>query len=110
MGNPQAHGSGHIDTDSAMTIKEIPFASVQYDAMRRFRKETLRLPLGLRLGQEDEKDEDRQSHIAALEKDSSVVGSVLLKPLSQARVKLRQMAVSPPLTAKRHRIRSGAVR
>lgn len=80
-----------------MIIKEIPFDSVQYEAMRRFREETLRMPLGLRLSEEDVQDEDQQIHIAALDEDGSIVGTVLLKPLSQSRVKLRQMAVSPSL-------------
>lgn len=83
-----------------MIFKEIPFGSVQYEAMRRFREETLRLPLGLRLSAEDIHDEDHQIHIAAFEDDGSIVGTVLLKPLSQARVKLRQMAVSPHLQRK----------
>ena len=66
------------------------------------------MPLGLRLSEEDVQDEDQQIHIAALDEDGSIVGTVLLKPLSQSRVKLRQMAVSPSL--RRSGIGTGAIR
>lgn len=78
-----------------MVIKEISFASVQYEAMKRFREEALRLPLGLTLSGEDIEGENIQIHIAAVHDDGTIIGTVLLKPLSQSHVKLRQMAVSP---------------
>ena len=78
-----------------MIIKEVTFLSAQYEAMKRFREETLRIPLGLTLSDNDLRDENTQIHIAAMHDDGAIVGTVLLKPLSQGHVKLRQMAVSP---------------
>jgi predicted GNAT family N-acyltransferase len=78
-----------------MIIKEISFASVHYEAMKQFREEALRLPLGLTLSDDDLEGENRQFHIAAINDDGTIIGTALLKPLSQSRVKLRQMAVSP---------------
>ena len=78
-----------------MIIKEVIFASAQYEAMKRFREDTLRIPLGLALNDDDLRDEYTQIHIAAIHDDGEIIGTVLLKPLSQGRVKLRQMAVSP---------------
>ena len=80
-----------------MIIQEVPFDSSLYEAMRRFREETLRRPLGLVLGVKDVEGEDRQIHIAAVGDDAGIAGAVLLKPLSDSHVKLRQMAVSPSL-------------
>ena len=80
-----------------MIIKKVPFASESYDEMKRFREGILRLPLGLKLSVDDINGEDAQIHIAAIEDGGSIIGTVLLKPLSQDRVKLRQMAVSPSL-------------
>ena len=78
-----------------MTIKEISFYSADYNAMKRFREDALRIPLGLTLSDEDLKDENTQIHIAAIQDDGKIIGTALLKPLSQRRVKLRQMAVLP---------------
>jgi predicted N-acetyltransferase YhbS len=80
-----------------MIIKKIPFASKTYEEMKRFREDILRLPLGLKLSVDDLIDEDTQIHIAAIEDGGSIVGTILLKPVSQNRVKLRQMAVLPSL-------------
>jgi len=76
-----------------MIIKEISFASADYEAMKRFREHALRTPLGLKLSDRDLKGENTQIHIAALHDDGMIIGTVLLKPLSQSHVKLRQMAV-----------------
>lgn len=83
-----------------IVIREIPFGSAQYEAMRRFREKLLRLPIGLTLSEADLKGEDGQIHIAAVLEDGSIAGTALLKPLSSRIVKLRQMAVSPSLQGK----------
>jgi len=78
-----------------MIIKEVYFASVDYEAMKRFREDALRIPLGLTLSDRDLEGENSQIHIAAIQDDGTIIGTALLKPLSQRRVKLRQMAVLP---------------
>jgi len=80
-----------------MIIKKIPFASKTYEEMKRLREDILRLPLGLKLSDDDIKGEDTQIHIAAIGDGGSIVGTILLKPLSKHRAKLRQMAVLPTL-------------
>jgi predicted N-acetyltransferase YhbS len=80
-----------------MIIREISYASDLYECSKRFREEVLRLPLGLVLSALDLQEEDRQIHIAAVESNETILGTVLLKPLSDEIIKLRQMAVAPAL-------------
>lgn len=78
-----------------MIIKEISCTSPQYEAAKRFRNAILRIPLGLILDATDLAGEDLQAHIVAMDDDGAIIGTVLLKPLSGDRVRLRQMAVLP---------------
>jgi predicted N-acetyltransferase YhbS len=78
-------------------IKQIPFGSVQYEAMKRLREEVLRLPIGLGLSEIDLQGEENQFHFAAVLEGGSIAGTALLKPLSPTLVKLRQMAIAPSL-------------
>ena len=80
-----------------MIVKEIFFSSAEYEGAKRVREEALRLPLGMRLSPRDVEGEREQIHFAALDERGSVVGTVILKPLSAGLVKLRQMAVAPSL-------------
>lgn len=77
-----------------MEIKEIDYGSDLYNAAKACREQVLREPLGLMLSAEDVADEDRQIHIVVFD-DDSVWATVILKPLDEARMKLRQMAVTP---------------
>lgn len=76
-----------------MIIKEIEFGSDLYEAMKDLRSKILREPLGMVLNDFDLKDEGQQIHIAALDDNKDVVGTIVLKPLINGRIKLRQMAV-----------------
>jgi len=78
-------------------INIIPFGSPQYEAMKQFREAILRRPIGLTLRDVDVQDEQDQTHIAAFDDQGSLIGTLVLKPLSASRVRLRQMAVSPLL-------------
>lgn len=80
-----------------MLIKEIPHGSDLYESSKRLRDEVLRKPIGLALSEKDAAGEEHQFHIAAINKASEVVGTVLLKPLTSTHIKLRQMAVSASL-------------
>jgi len=81
-------------------LKEILYGSAMYESTKCFREEVLRRPLGLKLTVWDTKDEDTQIHIAAIEDDNLILGTVLLKPVSCSHIKLRQMAVSPLMQGK----------
>ncbi len=79
-------------------IRTVAFGSEEYNATVTFRDDLLRRPLGLRMSEHDLAGEDRQLHVAAME-GSRVVGCIVLKPISDDSIKLRQMAVHPDLRA-----------
>ncbi len=71
-----------------------PFGTPLYERTKALRDAVLRIPLGLRLSEKDLAGEESQIHIAAVAPSGEVLGTVLLKPLPENTVKLRQMAVS----------------
>ena len=73
-------------------IAEIPYGSSDYVGATRLRNKVLRIPLGLTLSDKDVAGEDAQYHVCVLD-DGHVIGTVILKPLSPQRVKIRQMAI-----------------
>lgn len=81
---------------SGVVIREVAFGSDLYDQMACFRDLHLRRPLGMVLAAGDVAGEKHQTHIAALQ-HGHVVGTVILKPLSPTRIKLRQVVVAPAL-------------
>ncbi len=78
------------------TIHEVEFGTSAYDEMVAFRARHLRHPLGLQMMVDDLHDERLQIHIAGMD-GVAVVGTVVLKPVSSAVFKLRQMAVAPEM-------------
>ena len=81
-------------TKNTIDIAIVPFGSPLYERMKVFRQAVLRIPLGLRLSEADLAGEESQIHIAAVSPSDEVMGTVLLKPVSEDWIKLRQMAVS----------------
>lgn len=77
-----------------MKIQLIPFGTELYQSSKSFREKMLRQPLGLSLSAYDLKDEDKQFHIAATDSDGIIIGTVILKPISEETANLRQMAIS----------------
>ncbi|MDP1930389.1 MAG: GNAT family N-acetyltransferase [Gammaproteobacteria bacterium] len=77
-----------------MIFREVEFGSDEYRQMLALRESVLRTPIGLSLSVEDVAGEDQQMHFAMLE-EGLLIACVLVKPLSDGAVKLRQMAVSP---------------
>lgn len=73
-------------------IKEINYGSDLYKESLDFRFKILRQPLGLQWSKKDLEDEDKQFHIAAF-CEEKIIGTLVLKPISNNRIKLRQMAV-----------------
>jgi N-acetylglutamate synthase-like GNAT family acetyltransferase len=82
-------------TSQPLMIDEIPFGSALYEASKEFRFSILRHPLGLEWSAADLADEHTQIHIAALGQKNAILGTVVLKPVTNNLVKLRQMAVAP---------------
>ncbi len=79
-----------------MEIQEIPYSSELYKKSLDFRFKILRKPLGLEWSLKDLADENKQIHIVAI-RDGEIFGTVVLKPVSEFRMKLRQMAVDEVL-------------
>ncbi len=75
-----------------ITCKEIPFGSETYKTLLAIRYEVLRKPLGWELREKDIANDHNEFHLAALD-DGKAIGCVLLKPLNQSTVQLRQMAI-----------------
>lgn len=72
----------------------IEFNSEQYMESIALRDNVLRKPIGLKYSEVDLKSEKSEHHIAATD-GNQLVGILLLRPLSNTHVKMRQVAVHP---------------
>ncbi|MES3008753.1 MAG: GNAT family N-acetyltransferase [Pseudomonadota bacterium] len=77
-----------------MTLTEIAYGSPEYQLTLALRERVLRIPLGLKLSDNDTIDEDQQLHFTTLH-EGTLLACVVAKPLGGGTVKLRQMAVCP---------------
>jgi predicted GNAT family N-acyltransferase len=77
-----------------MRLEQIPYGSPLYEEACRLRDSVLRIPIGLRLSETDTVGEETQLHAVARDDEGTIVGTVILKPLTAQHMKLRQMAVS----------------
>jgi len=75
-----------------ISYKEVAFGSDGYQQTLRVREEILRKPINMRLRPKDVEMDDHEFHIAAYD-DGKMIGCVLLRPLENEHIKLRQMAV-----------------
>ena len=75
-------------------VAEAEFGAKSYGEMLTLRKRILRDPLGLEWTEEEESWEPRERHFA-MQVDNETVACVVIRPLGQGVVKLRQMAVEP---------------
>lgn len=76
-----------------MNIIIAPFGSKKQKESILLRDAILRKPLNLQFSKEELAEEVDQIHILALEEEK-VVGVLLLKPLSEVEIKMRQVAVA----------------
>lgn len=74
-------------------IKEINVASKEYPQLLEFRHQLLRVPIGLDLFEEDLSD-DKEDMILVVMQGKEIVGCVMLHPLDDGKIKLRQMAIA----------------
>lgn len=77
-----------------MECKLLEFGSPAQRESIELRREVLRIPLGLDFDQHDLDAESDQYHVACLD-DGKIVGILLLKPVGNGVLKMRQVAVSP---------------
>jgi predicted GNAT family N-acyltransferase len=64
----------------------------EYDQTVALRNEVLRIPLGLELSQEEGPEEKDSFHLASW-RDNALVACLVLKPLSDTQLQMRQLAV-----------------
>lgn len=77
-----------------MNVTEIFVDSPEYPATVELRNKILRKPIGLVPHPSEFVGEDRQWHFAAYDEHDQLCGCVVLNPLDNGVVKLRQMAVA----------------
>ncbi|MFA6428105.1 MAG: GNAT family N-acetyltransferase [Candidatus Buchananbacteria bacterium] len=76
-----------------MLVKEIKYNSQEYQAAVNLRNKILRLPLGLVLKEEDLQREKSDFHFAFF-KGQEIIGTLILTPLDNTTVRMRQVAVA----------------
>ena len=77
-----------------MTLREFHAATPEYDEALRLRETVLRAPLGLTLTSDERAGEDRCFHLGGFE-NGRLLAVLLLRPLDESTVKMRQVAVHP---------------
>lgn len=77
-----------------ITIKIIGFNSDDYNSALELRQRILRSPLALKLNWADTANDVNEYHLGAFE-SKTLIGCLILRPLVQSRVRLRQMAIEP---------------
>ena len=75
-------------------LKEILFGSPEHKQSIELRSLVLRKPLGLEFSEKELAMENKEFHLAAFYKNQ-IVGILLLKPISDSEIKMRQVATSP---------------
>lgn len=75
-------------------VRQIAFDSIEYQQAVRLRTAVLRKPLGLGFSPEELARENTSFHFAAFE-NGALVGCLILAPVSQSELKMRQVAVAP---------------
>lgn len=78
---------------AAIEVRETPFGSAAYVQTLQLRHRILRVPLGLDLFAENLAAEKDHRHFS-LWQDNSLLACLVIVPLSERKVKLRQMAVN----------------
>ena len=73
----------------------VTFATPLFDEMVELRNAVLRKPLGLEFYPEDIESEWDSFHLGAYSETGVLLGCMVMKPLTDVEVKMRQVAVSP---------------
>jgi N-acetylglutamate synthase-like GNAT family acetyltransferase len=76
----------------AMDFKEVVFGSSEYKELLDIRNEVLRKPIGMVLRPKDIASDKQEYHLAAFD-NGKAIGCVLLRPLDNGSIQLRQMAI-----------------
>jgi N-acetylglutamate synthase-like GNAT family acetyltransferase len=83
----------------SIDFKEVPYGSPEYRASLELRYRILRLPLGLQFSREDLEREVTDHHLVCI-MDGEVTGIILMRPLDEFIIKMRQVAIDEDLQRK----------
>lgn len=87
--------------NSTLFVTEIEFATPAYDMAIRLRDEVLRKPLGLEFTVEELSTEFDSHHLACYSlNNEELLGILVLKPVDNQVIKMRQVAIVPTLQSK----------
>lgn len=75
-------------------FRVVDFGLPAYSSTVELRRKVLRWPLGLDFTPEDLASEENDFHVAAMN-DDEVIGCLVLTPIDEATIKMRQVAVEP---------------
>lgn len=76
-----------------ITIQLVDFATPAYDLTVRLRDKILKKPLNIEFEKADFNKEHLDYHLAAFNQTNQLVGCLVLTPLSNSTIKMRQVAV-----------------
>ena len=80
-----------------LDVRIIPYKSKEYFLMLELRNRVLREPLGLQFDEKQLNEEANDHHIGGFLKDGSLAWCLVLSPLNEHTVKMRQVATQPNL-------------
>lgn len=86
--------------DTLYDFNLVDFGTPAYDETVRLRRDILRIPLGLEFYVKDLSQEYDQLHLAGYHASGDLVACLVLKPLPQGAIKMRQVAVRADLQNK----------
>ena len=78
----------------AVHLRIVDRTDPAYEGVWALREEVLRKPLGLSLRDEDLSGEVNETTIVAISAEGGILGCVMLRPVNEQELKLRQMAVA----------------
>ncbi len=88
-----------INMFNDLIMRPIDFMSEDFDEVMALRTEVLRKPLNMVFNEKDIAEEFDSHHIAAFQEDQ-LVGCLILKPVGEGIMKMRQVAVHPDFQGK----------
>ena len=83
----------HMSNNSMLQYSTIEFASPEYDLAIKLRDKILRKPLNISFNAEDLAEEWDQIHIGGFDELGKLLSVLVLKPVDEATIKMRQVAV-----------------
>ena len=80
-----------------MFVRQIEFATPHFDQLLSLRDLVLRKPLDMVFEVEDIAKEYNSIHLGSFDNEDQLLATLILKPISNEIVKMRQVAVNPDL-------------